>query len=226
MDGSCPSTDSFDTVATTLRDLQPLLRTFREPFDADVRRLVDANWSAIVQELAGHAPNEDLVVMLSDARESWPPRALPYMMHTVVARATAGALSLVTDVRIADWLHRPRTSGGTARTIDVVVEIGGKLTALELELIPRVDLSRSFELFHPSRSRSIRYVFLDSGEAVATLSTLASVLDLEPADLDELLARAPESLVWTTLARVGPIDVHCVRIDRVEPFLRAIAEQL
>jgi hypothetical protein len=69
-------------------------------------------------------------------------------------------------------------------------------------------------------------VFLDSGEAVATLSTLASVLDLESADMDEVLARAPESLAWTTLARVGPIDVHCVRIDRVEPFLRAIAEQL
>lgn len=220
MDGSCPSTDSFNTLATTLRDMQPLLRTFREPFDVDVRRLVDASWPGIVKELAEHAPTEDLVVMLSDQRDAWPPRALPFMMHAVVPRSTAAALALTQDVRLADWLHRPRTLG--VRTVDVIVEVSGRLCSLELELVPRLDLSRSFEVFHAARGRSIRYVFLDTGEAVTTLSTLASVFELDVNELEERSVDRPEASALTTLARIGPIDVRCVRIDRVEPFLRAV----
>jgi hypothetical protein len=121
--------DYFDEHSTTARDLAPYLVAFNEPFNGDVRGVVDENWPEIVEELRTRSRDEDVVVLLSDARETWPPRRLPYLMHSVVPRATAIALALVVDVQVADWLSQPRDPGG----IDVVVELGGDLTALHVE---------------------------------------------------------------------------------------------
>jgi hypothetical protein len=121
---------TLSDLSTTARDLTAVLREFREPFDADVRRVVDANWEEICAELALCEPDEDVVVMISDARESWPPRRLPYLMHSVVPRTTAIGIAFTIDLRVADWLASGARVEGR---IDVVVELHGQLTTLRFD---------------------------------------------------------------------------------------------
>ncbi|MGZ3448885.1 MAG: hypothetical protein ACXVEF_04765 [Polyangiales bacterium] len=223
---------TLNDLSTTARDLAPLLREFREPFDAGVRRLVDENWEEICAELALHDEWDDVVVMISDARESWPPRRLPYLMHSVVPRATAIGITLPLDVRVADWLAAGSRKSGL---IDVVVESHGQLTTVRLEhtvrkrdeALPTLDETRSFTLWNIGRSQRARYVFLDTGDAVATWSMLAALLGIDELMLDAILERAATSdredaLAWTSLALRGDETVRCVRIDRVEPFLSEV----
>lgn len=48
-------------VATTAKDLTPLLRSFREPIENNAQRIVDASWLEIMEELELLAPNEDAI---------------------------------------------------------------------------------------------------------------------------------------------------------------------
>lgn len=121
---------TLSDLSTTARDLSAVLREFREPFDADVRRVVDANWEEICAELALHEADEDVVVMISDARETWPPRRLPYLMHSVVSRTTAIAIAFTIDLHVADWLASGARVEGQ---LDVVVELHGRLTTLRFD---------------------------------------------------------------------------------------------
>lgn len=121
---------TLNDFSTTMRDLAPLLREFREPFDAGVRSLIDASWEEISAELALHDESEDVVVMISDARESWPPRRLPYLMQSVVPRTTAIGIAFTIDLHVADWLANGSRKKGQ---IAVVVEMRGQLTTLLLE---------------------------------------------------------------------------------------------
>lgn len=121
---------TFDDVSTTARDMSAFLRAFTDGFDAEVRRVVDASWPEIVADLAQHAADEDVVVLISDARETWPPRRLPYLMHSVVPRSTAVAITFGTDVRIAERLSR---GAPDRHRVEIVVEHGSQLTLVEVD---------------------------------------------------------------------------------------------
>ncbi len=231
-----------DEISTTSRDLAALMLAFREPLDARARKLLDARWPEVLEELSAREarearepgePREDVVVLISDVRDSWPPRRLPHLMHSVVPRATAIALTLVSDVRVADWLACSDRAPGT---IDVVVEIDGTLAALQVEHrgahapsrpLPTIDVTRGFSVFNVRRGRETCYVFLDSGDAVATWDAIAALLGRDGGELDALVARAePEErelvLSWITWARLGEAIVRCVRIELVEAFAREL----
>jgi hypothetical protein len=232
--GDAPETRRTpDELSTTARDLDLLMLAFREPLDARARKLIDARWPEVLEDLANLGADEDVVVLVSDARDSWPPRRLPHLMHSVVPRATAVALALVSDVRVADWLASSRND---PRSIDVVVEIDGTLAVLQVEHargrtpsrpLPTIDVTRGFSVFNVRRGRETCYVFLDSGDAVATWDAVAALLGRDGRELDALIERAdPEErelvLSWITWARLGEAIVRCVRIELVEAFAREL----
>jgi hypothetical protein len=217
------------TLSTTSRDRSTLMLAFRELLDAAARRLLDERWPEIEAELAQVRASDDVVVLVSDRRDAWPPRRLPHMMTSVVPRATDVALTLVGDVRVSGWLAE---STPDPRSVDVVVEIDGALSALRVErtrerTLPEIDVTRGFSLWNVRRGREARYVFLDAGDAVATWDALASMLGADVRALDEAIEQADddarELLVdWITWARLGDAIVRCVRIELVEAFLREI----
>jgi hypothetical protein len=95
---------------------------------------------------------------------------------------------------------------------------------MRIDRAPRLDESRSFTLWSHGRAQRARYVFLESGEAVAPWSTLAALLGMDELMLDTVLHRAtPEgsssALSFTTIAERDGDWVRCVRIDRVDAFL-------
>jgi hypothetical protein len=238
--GDAPETlRTPDEISTTSRDLAVMMLAFREPLDARARKLIDARWGEVLEDLATLGPDEDVVVLVSDARDSWPPRRLPHLMHSVVPRATAIALTLVSDVRVADWLacsRNDRRASNASNAIDVVVEIDGSLAVLQVEHargrgpthpLPTIDVTRGFSVFNVRRGRETCYVFLDSGDAVATWSSVAALLGRDGSELDTLIERAdPEErelvLSWITWARLGEAIVRCVRIELVEAFAREL----
>jgi hypothetical protein len=120
-------------LATTAKDLTPLLRSFREPLENNAQRIVDESWLEIMEELDLLGPDEDVVVLVCDSEDAWPTRRLPFLMHSVVPRATAIALTFPIDVRVADWLARtPASRPG----FDIVVESRGALSLLQIEYAP------------------------------------------------------------------------------------------
>lgn len=216
-------------LSTTARDLSTLMLAFREPLDAAARALLDARWPEIEAELARVRASEDVVVLVSDRRDTWPPRRLPHMMTSVVPRATAVALALVADVRVSGWLAEAPPD---PRSVDVVIEVDGALSVLRVErtrerTLPAIDVTRGFSLWNVRRGREARYVFLDTGDAVSTWDALASMLGVDVRALDDAIEQADEDarellVDWITWARLGDAIVRCVRIELVEAFLREI----
>lgn len=120
----------MNDLATTAKDLTPLLRSFREPLENNAQRIIDASWLEIMEELDLLGAHEDVVVLVCDSEDTWPTRRLPYLMHSVVPRPTAIALTFPIDVRIADWLAR---SPARRPQFDIVVESRGTLSLLQIE---------------------------------------------------------------------------------------------
>lgn len=221
-------------ITGTARDLSALMLAFQEPLDAAARRLLDERWPEIAEELAHVAAGDDVVVLLSDRRDTWPPRRLPHLMCSVVPRATAVALALVSDVRVSAWIAETRLD---PRSVDVVVEVEGALFALRVgrargdglapPMLPTIDVTRGFSLWNVRRGREARYLFLDCGDAVATWDALASMLGMDTRELDGALEELDDEeraliVDWITWARLGDAIVRCVRIELVEAFLREI----
>jgi len=196
-------------LATTARDLTPLLKSFRD-YEPGAVRAVEERWKQIAAELDA-SPERDLVVLVSDGA------------HLVLPRANATRVVRSIDVELAEALAREPSA---RPTFDVVVEHEGKHALLRLEHqraeapLPQIDWSRSFTLWNIRRERDAHYVFLDTGEAVVTWFNLASLLGCSE---EELTRRAgPVARSFTIAARHGDAPVACVRIDLVETFLAEI----
>src|SRR5512145_308695 len=106
--------DSAD-LATTTRDLTPLLKSFRE-HEPEALRVVEKHWPEIASDLA-RLGDDDVVVLVGDV-----PSVLP--------RATAVELTRPLDPRVADALER---DPATRPTIDVAIELGSHLALLQVE---------------------------------------------------------------------------------------------
>jgi hypothetical protein len=85
---------------------------------------------------------------------------------------------------------------------------------------PSIDWSRTFTLWNEKRERDALYVFLDTGEAVMTWCSLASLAGLLESELHERTTDV--ALPLMIHARHGDVTIPCVRIDLVEAFLSEI----
>lgn len=105
-------------VATTARDLTPLLLAFRD-FDPDAQRLVDQYWPLIAGDLDLYR-DEDVVVVVRE----------PDILCAVLPRAAAVAIALVKDVRLADAIAASKSE---RPLFDILVDTGARMTLLQVE---------------------------------------------------------------------------------------------